>query len=710
MRKRPSWIGSDYRRRAKARAALEAAVNIIDHPEDGDVEGREELTHPSEFPARPIPSDPEGAAETSYHRPRQAEIGQELTQLTTEREHGKQKQNITEPARWNESYTDENRFEDADGKLGEVDDSNSSLSEAVYPPYTDGIGQPNPRYEDPDYRKHKIVLHASETEKIHPNHGPDYIWIAVDLDGTVLESPPDHIYESDVGEHIFGNPIPGAKEALQEMIDSGAVVSIYTARQYFADGEDKENKLTEAVEKTLVDHGIPFTDIYIGKKPPAHHFIDDKGISFDGDWSMVLDAIRDTLSNKREANDPVKSKRNYKGIDIDIEWPRGSIRSYKGSDTYATHMKCDYGYTAGITGSDGEELDIYLGPDDTDTAFIIEQMKEDGSYDEDKVMLGFASEDDAIEMYLQHMPAYMLGEIRAVPIDTLYNALYGEPEDRRGQDDQVPSEEKKTAEDKAKKHKKKKPVKQTSDYVGPQSAQVGGIGGVAADSDIEAGKQDLAQLLLERLDDPQIVQLLSNPSYNLPIDQINSDQDYFQLADAISRRLYLDPDFQQQVEALIGPEPDTKFKVRTEDDQREIDLLPKGAPENKLEPLSTYEIYKWMTQEDINKELQQQQQMYEDVDSQIAYHEQELARLKQQKQDESGKFYQPSISEPAYRPGPSPILKPRSSGPEESTGVGRPKRSSLEATKTWPEDDIFDNEFTDGTEERENRDIPREDK
>ena len=117
-----------------------------------------------------------------------------------------------------------------------------------------------------------------------------------------------------------------------------------------------------------------------------------------------------------------------------------------------------------------------------------------------------------------------------------------------------------------------------------------------------------------------------------------------------------------------------------------------------------------MTQEDINKELQQQQQMYEDVDSQIAYHEQELARLKQQKQDESGKFYQPSISEPAYRPGPSPILKPRSSGPEESTGVGRPKRSSLEATKTWPEDDIFDNEFTDGTEERENRDIPREDK
>ena len=155
-------------------------------------------------------------------------------------------------------------------------------------------------------------------------------------------------------------------------------------------------------------------------------------------------------------------------------------------------------------------------------------MKEDGSYDEDKVMLGFASEDDAIEMYLQHMPAYMLGEIRAVPIDTLYNALYGEPEDRRGQDDQVPSEEKKTAEDKAKKHKKKKPVKPTSDYVGPQSAQVGGIGGVAADSDIEAGKQDLAQLLLERLDDPQIVQLLSNPSYNLPIDQINSDQDYFQ--------------------------------------------------------------------------------------------------------------------------------------------------------------------------------------
>jgi gamma-glutamylcyclotransferase (GGCT)/AIG2-like uncharacterized protein YtfP len=81
-------------------------------------------------------------------------------------------------------------------------------------------------------------------------------------------------------------------------------------------------------------------------------------------------------------------------------------------------------------------------------------------------------------MYLQHMPAYMLGDIREVPIDKLKNALYGQPEDRRGEEDLVPSDEKTADVFNPKINKKTK-----SDYVGPQTSQVGGIGGVAADSE-----------------------------------------------------------------------------------------------------------------------------------------------------------------------------------------------------------------------------------
>jgi 2'-5' RNA ligase len=80
---------------------------------------------------------------------------------------------------------------------------------------------------------------------------------------------------------------------------------------------------------------------------------------------------------------------------------------------------------------------------DSEIAYIIEQLKDDQSYDEDKVVLGAQSEEEAVDMYLKHLPGYMFGDIREVPIEKLVNALYGEPEDRHGQEDLIPSEEKK---------------------------------------------------------------------------------------------------------------------------------------------------------------------------------------------------------------------------------------------------------------------------
>jgi len=420
---------------------INAAVNVVDMPSDGEIGGREKLEFPEEFPAGELPEKANECAETLYHTPRQAdkesERGQSLTDLTTEKHTVRTKQKLTEPGRWSDSYTNENQFEDTD-KLGDAD----SLEDAVYPPYTDGIGQPSPRYEDTNKEKHNIVVHA-EGQEADPNRGPGYLWVAVDLDGTILEIPPE--YQDEEGNHLFGEPISGAREALQELMDNDVKVSIYSARQYFAHGHKEEQKLKEAIENELTNSGIPFTEVYVGKKPPAHVYVDDRNVPFAGDWDTVLNTLRDKYikktTTKSAGDDPVKDQKDYHGIKINVEWPRGSIRSYEGNDTYVTHMKCDYGYAPGIDGGEDGDLDIYLGDGDSDTAYILEQLKDDGSYDEDKVMLGFMSEDEAAECYLQHMPAHMMGTIREVPIETLVNALYGKPEDRRGQEDQVPSEE-----------------------------------------------------------------------------------------------------------------------------------------------------------------------------------------------------------------------------------------------------------------------------
>ncbi|MGW8178018.1 MAG: hypothetical protein ACWGQW_04390, partial [bacterium] len=400
--------------------------------------------------------------------------------------------------------------EDADLKLGENqnDDDVDPLEQPTYEPYAQGTGPLNPRYEDAG-EKYDIVLHSSRVaeEEIDPNKGPKQIWIAVDLDGTILDTPPGDVYEED-GKNLFGAPKPGVREAMYEMIDGGARVSVYTARMYFAKTKEQEDSLLFDIENILVENDIPFTDVYVGKKPPAHMYIDDRNIVFDDDWDAVLDTVRDKLEKK--ANDPVKDTVNFQGIDIDVEWPSGSIRSYEGADTYVTHMKADYGYARGVEGNDGEELDIYLVDRESTSpvAFIIEQLTEEGEYDEDKIVLGVESAGEAADTYLKHMPSYMLGDIREVPVERLRNALYGEPEDRRGQEDQTPSEEKKA-----------------------MILKVAGYSEIAIEAIEKANITPLAKLILQHVD-PNV--------------------EYVTMVDQLVRAMLRDQKLKEQVEQLLG--------------------------------------------------------------------------------------------------------------------------------------------------------------
>jgi hypothetical protein len=137
-------------------------------------------------------------------------------------------------------------------------------------------------------------------------------------------------------------------------------------------------------------------------------------------------------NNLPEPTEAQKEAGNYKkghvrlhGLDISIENPQGSTRS--GTDpegnrweqTLAHH----YGYFKGSEARDGDQVDVFLGPqaeDESLPVFVVDQVDpRTGRFDEPKVMLGFASEQDAMEGYLaNYEPGWRgLGDITPMSLD-----------------------------------------------------------------------------------------------------------------------------------------------------------------------------------------------------------------------------------------------------------------------------------------------------
>src|SRR5512139_2018252 len=72
--------------------------------------------------------------------------------------------------------------------------------------------------------------------------------------------------------------------------------------------------------------------------------------------------------------------------------------------------------------SDGEELDVYVGPDkDAKNAYVIRQLKKSGGFDEHKVMLGYGSKGAAKASYVHHMGGTpeRFGGMATVPVSAL---------------------------------------------------------------------------------------------------------------------------------------------------------------------------------------------------------------------------------------------------------------------------------------------------
>ncbi|MHA0048582.1 2'-5' RNA ligase family protein [Deinococcus sp. PEB2-67] len=118
---------------------------------------------------------------------------------------------------------------------------------------------------------------------------------------------------------------------------------------------------------------------------------------------------------------PLEGRTEFHGLQISIEQQPGSVRSGVDEDgtPWETRMIYPYGYIRLTEGLDGDHLDCYVGPhSNASHAYVVDQVTPGtDDLDEQKVMLGFSSLDDAQAAYLHHYddPRF-LGRIFGVPM------------------------------------------------------------------------------------------------------------------------------------------------------------------------------------------------------------------------------------------------------------------------------------------------------
>ncbi len=132
------------------------------------------------------------------------------------------------------------------------------------------------------------------------------------------------------------------------------------------------------------------------------------------------------------ANYKLHGRTTFQGLEISIENRKGSVRKWfdpHGKEVGRTTMAADYGYIRGTLGTDGDHVDVYIGPNpNAANAYIVDQMKKihdsprgDGKkwdrFDEQKAMLGWNTAAEAKAAYMkQYDDPRFFGSIREMPM------------------------------------------------------------------------------------------------------------------------------------------------------------------------------------------------------------------------------------------------------------------------------------------------------
>ncbi len=137
----------------------------------------------------------------------------------------------------------------------------------------------------------------------------------------------------------------------------------------------------------------------------------------------IRDAAADTAkptAAQAKAGNYKKGHLTWNGLPITIETAKGMKRKPQWPA-----MSAHYGYINRTEGKDGDHVDVFLGPKTgSPLVFVVDQVSENGRFDEHKCLLGFDNQDAAKSAYLANYPAdWKCGEITALSLDRFQDWL-----------------------------------------------------------------------------------------------------------------------------------------------------------------------------------------------------------------------------------------------------------------------------------------------
>jgi hypothetical protein len=108
--------------------------------------------------------------------------------------------------------------------------------------------------------------------------------IAIDFDGVI------HQYSKGwyKGE-IYDPPVKGTREAITKLKNEGHKIIIFSVRtnKIYHQGEGQ----LQLMRNWLAEHNIPYDKIWNYGKPIADVYIDDRAVTFRGNWEQTLNDI-----------------------------------------------------------------------------------------------------------------------------------------------------------------------------------------------------------------------------------------------------------------------------------------------------------------------------------------------------------------------------------------------------------------------------------